>query len=160
MYLTLGQKSKVHFKEAVEMREQGCSTFSADEQGRILDRLAGLEKIITIEVIRQALQSAGRFNQRACKLTYEVMLRLVVAMGLLTHLPIRQVFKHARRFHRGEDTPARSSLCEARQRLGVEPVQNLHALVVRPVATSETPGAFYKGMRWMGIDGTVLDVPE
>ena len=142
------------------MREQGCSTFSADEQGRILDRLAGLEKIITIGLIRQALQSAGRFNQRACKLTYEVTLWVVVAMGLLTHLPIRQVFKHARRFRRGEDTPARFSLCEARQRLGVEPVQNLHALVVRPLATSETPGAFYKGMRWMGIDGTVLDVPE
>src|SRR5271165_326732 len=134
MYLTLGQKSKVHFKEAVEMREQGCSTFSADEQGRILDRLAGLEKIITIDQIRQALQLAGRFNQRACRLTHEVMLWVVLAMGLLTHLPIRQVFKHARRLRKGEDTPARSSLCEARQRLGVEPVKHLHAQTVRPLA--------------------------
>jgi hypothetical protein len=33
------------------MREQGCSTFLADEEGRILDRLAGLEKIITREAI-------------------------------------------------------------------------------------------------------------
>ncbi len=33
-------------------------------------------------------------------------------------------------------------------------------MVVHPLATPETPGAFYKGMRWMGIDGTVLDVPE
>jgi hypothetical protein len=33
-----------------------------------------------------------------------------------------------------------STLCEARQRLGVEPVRNLHALVVRLLATSETPG--------------------
>ena len=142
------------------MREQGSSTLAADEPGRVLDRLAGLQKIITIEMIRQALQSAGRFNQRACKLTHEVMLWVVVAMGLLTHLPIRQVFKHARRFRVGESTPARSSLCEARQRLGVEPVRNLHVMVVRPLATPETPGAFYKRMRWMGIDGTVLDVPE
>jgi hypothetical protein len=142
------------------MREQGCSTLSADEQGRILDRLAGLESIIRPSQIRQALRLAGRVNGRACKLTHEVMLWVVLAMGVLTHLPIRQVFKHARRFHMGEDTPARSSLCEARQRLGVEPVRHLHALVVRPLATPETPGAFYKGFRLMGIDGTILDVPE
>jgi hypothetical protein len=142
------------------MREHGCSTLSADEQGRVLDRLAGLESVITIDLIQQALRLAGRFNQRACKLTHEVTLWVVLAMGLLTHLPIRQVFKHARRLRAGEDTPSRSSLCEARQRLGVEPVQHVHALVVRPLATPQTPGAFYQGFRWMGLDGTVLDVPD
>jgi hypothetical protein len=142
------------------MREHGCSTLSADEQGRVLDRLAGLESVITIDLIQHALRLAGRFNQRACKLTHEVTLWVVLAMGLLTHLPIRQVFKHARRLRAGEDTPSRSSLCEARQRLGVEPVQHVHALVVRPLATPQTPGAFYQGFRWMGLDGTVLDVPD
>ena len=44
------------------MREQGSSTFSTDEQLRVLDRLAGLEKIITNDMIRQALQSAGRVS--------------------------------------------------------------------------------------------------
>ena len=48
------------------------------------------------------------------------MLWVVLAMGVLTHLPIRQVFKHARRMRPGDKTPARSNLCEARQRLGVE----------------------------------------
>jgi hypothetical protein len=142
------------------MREQGCSTLLADEEGRVLDRLAGLEIIITTEKIRQALELAGRLNQRACMLTHEVVLWVVVAMGLFTHLPIRQVFKYARRYRKGEDTPARSSLCEARKRLGVEPIKNLHASVVCPLATSETPGAFYKGLRWMGIDGTVMDAPD
>jgi hypothetical protein len=142
------------------MREQGCSTLSADEHGRILDRLAGLEIVITTEKIRQALHLAGRVNQRACRLTHEVMLWVVVAMGLFTHLPIRQVFKYARRFRKGEDSPARSSLCEARKRLGVEPIKNLHASVVRPLATPETLGAFYQGLRWMGIDGTVMNVPD
>jgi hypothetical protein len=28
------------------------------------------------------------------------------------------------------------------------------------LATPETPGAFYKGLRWMGMDGTVMDVPD
>jgi hypothetical protein len=85
---------------------------------------------------------------------------VVLAMGVLTHLPIRQVFKHARRIRLGETTPKRNSLCDARQRLGVEPVRRVFELVVKPLATPQTPGAFYKGFRLMGIDGTVLDAPD
>jgi hypothetical protein len=81
-------------------------------------------------------------------------------MGLLTHLPIRQVYKHARRMVGGEKTPGRSSLCEARQRLGVEPVRFVFEQVVRPLATPTTPGAFYQGLRLMGLDGTVQDTPD
>ena len=142
------------------MRQQGCCTLPVQESGRILDRLAGLEKIITPEAIRQALSASGCVQRRACKLTHEVMLWVVLAMGLLTHLPIRQVFKHARRMRADEETPGRSTLCEARQRLGVEPIKYLFQHTVRPLATPETPGAFYRGWRLMGIDGTVLDVPD
>ena len=35
-----------------------------------------------------------------------------------------------------------------------------HADLVRPLATVDTLGAFYRGLRWMGMDGTVLDVPD
>jgi len=48
----------------------------------------------------------------------------------------------------------------ARQRLGVAPLRHLFAQVVRPLATPQTPGAFYKGLRTVGIDGTVLDLPD
>ena len=56
--------------------------------------------------------------------------------------------------------PHRSSLCVARQRLGIAPVRHLFEQVVRPLARPETPGAFYRGFRLMGIDGTVFDVPD
>src|SRR5262249_35050827 len=102
----------------------------------------------------------GRVNARACRLTHEVMLGGGLAMGLLTDLPIRHVFKHARRLRAGEKTPGRSSLCEARRRLGGEPVQYLHAETVRPLATPDTLVAFDRGLRWTGLDGTVLDVPD
>jgi hypothetical protein len=89
------------------------------------------------------------------------MLWVVLAMGLLTHLPIRQVYKHARRMREGEEkTPSRSNLCEGRQRLGVEPVRRVFDSVARPLAMPETPGAFYKGLRLVGIDGSVFDVPD
>ena len=83
---------------------QGQCTLPPDEAGRILDRLAGLEQVIPPEAVRQALAATGRANQRRCKLTHEVICWVVLAMGLLTELPIRQVFKHARRLRFGEET--------------------------------------------------------
>lgn len=138
----------------------GCSRLSADDSGRILDRLAGMEKIILPELAAQALANAGKQSRRKCSLTNEVMLWVVLAMGLFTELPIRQVFKVSRRLRKGEEPPARSSLCMARQRLGSQPLAELYRLVVKPMATKETPGAFYRGMRKVAIDGTVLDVPD
>jgi len=142
------------------MEEQGRSTLSAAESGHILDRLAGLEKIVSLERVREVLEACGKVNKSACMLTHEVMLWVVLGMGLLTHLPIRQVFRHSRRLRPDQKTPARSSLCEGRKRLGSEPVKELHDQVVRPLATPEMPGAFYRGMRLMGIDGTIMDVPD
>lgn len=139
---------------------QGSSRLSPDESGRILDRLAGMEKIILPELVMQALATAEKVNTRECDLTHEVMLWVVIAMGLFTDLPIRQVFKASRKLRMGEESPARSSLCMARQRLGSEPLVELHKLVVKPMATAQTPGAFYRGMRKVGIDGTVMDVPD
>ncbi len=138
----------------------GQCTLPPDESGRILDRLAGLEQIIPPEVVRQALQSTGRINPRSCKLTHEVICWVVLAMGILTELPIRQVFKHARRLRVGEETPHRSSLCVARRRLGIAPVRQLFEAIVHPLARPETPGAFYRGFRLVGLDGTVYDVPD
>ena len=142
------------------MFEQGCSRLPVDENGRILDRLAGMEKIILPELVMQALTVTGRRAKHACTLTNEIMIWVVLAMGLFTEMPIRQVFKASRRLRRGEASPARSSLCMARQRLGSEPLVELHRLVVKPLATEQTPGAFYRGMRKVAFDGTVVDVPD
>ena len=148
------------------MRQQGNCLLPTDDSGRILDRLTGLEKVIPPDLIRQALDATGKVNERACTLTHEVMLWVLLAMGLLTNMPIRQVFKHARRMRPGEKSPARSSLCEARKRLGVEPIRTLFDRVVRPLATPatptspETPGAFHRGMRLLAFDGTTLNAPD
>jgi hypothetical protein len=140
--------------------QAGQCTLPPDSTDRILDRLTGLEQIIPPETVRQALAATGRTNQRQCMLTHEVVCWVVLAMGILTDLPIRQVFKHARRLRFGEETPHRSSLCVARQRLGIAPVRHLFEQTVHPLAQPETPGAFYRGFRLMGLDGTVLDVPD
>jgi Insertion element 4 transposase N-terminal/Transposase DDE domain len=146
---------------AVTMTRQGSCWEAVPDDDNILDRLAGLTKVIPQSIMEQALIDSGRDQQRACRLCHRSMLWIVLAMGLLTHLPIRQVYKHARKMREGgEKTPSRSNLCEARQRLGVEPVRRVFDLVARPLATPETPGAFYKGLRLVGIDGSVFDVPD
>ena len=141
------------------MTRQGCCAVPGQD-AHLLDRLEGLSKVIPPELLEQALMETGRDKQRACRLSHRVMLWVTLAMGLLTHLPIRQVFKHARRMRPGEKTPSRSNLCEGRQRLGVEPMRRVFDLVARPLGTPQTPGAFYRGLRPTGIDGTVMDVPD
>src|SRR5262245_56699895 len=99
--------------------------FDVDASGAVLDRLVGLQQFIPPERVRQAARDAGRRNRADCRLTHEVMLWVVLAMGLLTDLPLRQVFKHARRLRTGEPTPPRNTLCKARRRLGVAPLRHL-----------------------------------
>ena len=84
----------------------------AGETGRVLDRLLLLEQVIGREQVRQVLADTGCFDSRRCRLTREVIFWVVLAMGLLTDLPIRQVFKHARRLRKGEPTPPRNTLCK------------------------------------------------
>lgn len=142
------------------MAGQGRSTLALDDEGWVLDRLAGLRRVVSPELVRRVLEESNRVNGRSCVLSHEVMVWIVLGMGLFTHLPIRQVFRYARSLFSGEKCPARSSLCVGRQRLGAEPVRRLHAAVVRPQATLDTPGAFYHQWRLMAMDSTVLDVPD
>jgi len=57
-------------------------------------------------------------------------------------------------------TPTSSSITEARQRVGPGVMTRLFEMVAKPLATIETPGAFLGGLRIMGLDGTVFDVPD
>lgn len=125
-----------------------------------LDRISGLEKVISSEAIMLALSASHKDGGRKCKLPNQVMMWVVLAMGLFTELPIRQVYKACRRIRKGEFLPLRSTLCEARQRLGSQPLVDLHRIVVSPLAKRDTPGAFYRGFRKVAIDGTILDVPD
>lgn len=140
------------------MFEQGSSNCFVSDIN--LDRIAGLEKVISSDVIAEVLDASHKVDSRNCTLTYEVMMWVVLCMGLFTDLPIRQVFKACRRIRKGAKLPARSSLCTARQRLGSQPLVNLHRTVVTLLATQETPGAFYKEFRKVAVDGSIYDVPD
>lgn len=122
-------------------------------------RLAGLKRIIPPRLVQEVLRRTGR-NKRACRRLPSVfMVWFVLAMGLFCRDCYRQVYRWLRRWRRG-DVPGRSTLCEARKRVGVAPLVELGRRVVRPLANPATPGAFYGGMRIMALDGFVAELPD
>lgn len=147
-------------KKREPKREVKQSTLPPGAAKRILDKIAILDMVIPPGEIRQVLQDTGCLDSKRCPLTREVIFWLVLAAGLFPELCIRQVFKHARRLNSDEWDPDRSTLCKARQRLGIAPLRLLFERVVHLLATADTPGAFYRGLRLMAIDGSVFDVPD
>ena len=96
------------------MTRQGLCLDATQAPVNILDRLEGLSKVVPPEVMEQALSETGMSGQRSCKLSHRVMLWIVLAMGLLTHLPIRQVFKHTLPNAAHRKDAFCENLCEAR----------------------------------------------
>lgn len=141
-------------------RRRIVSALALDGEGRVLDRLVGLEEVISGEQIQQALQQAGLVQQQRCRLTYDVLLWLVLAMGIFTDSPVRQVFRECRRFHGQTETPTRSALCRGRRRLGAKALRRLFELVVKPQVDPALRSGFYRGYRLMGIDGSVFTTPD
>lgn len=75
------------------IRRQDEPASPVAEQQRVLDRLAGLEAVVSMESIQRVLALTGRAGQRDCLLTHEVTLWITRAMGLFTERPICEV-KH------------------------------------------------------------------
>lgn len=118
------------------------------------------------EHIVAALTTAHQRQQRVRKLSHVVVVWLVIAMSIWTHLSIEHAFqKLARglRFIWPEALPVwptRSAVCQRRYQLGVQPFAALFQQRCIPCATPATPGAFAFGYRLMAIDGTVEPVPD
>lgn len=123
------------------------------------ERLDGLKRIIPKARVQDILRQTGHARRHYRRLPAWFMVWFVVAMGLFCRDSHRQVFKWLQPYRRKE-TPGRSTLCEARQRLGVAPLRRLAEQVVQLQATPDTPGAFYHGLRLMALDGFVLDVAD
>lgn len=126
------------------MNEQGRLDRYRESDEQIPDIITRFEKIITPELVELALLNPDKQVKRDCLINDRVLLWIVLAMGLFIDLPILHVFKACRRLSYGEDTPASSSLCMSRQRLGSEPVLALFELVIRPLANPYPKGNVIK----------------
>jgi hypothetical protein len=123
------------------------------------ERVKALKRIIPCSTIKSILKQTGQ--ERYCpRLPKWFMVWFVIGLGLFCTDCYRQVFRWLNRF-RKKSIPERTTLCEARRRLGVAPLRWLMDKVVTLLAVlAKTPGAFYRGMRLMALDGFVVDLAD
>jgi hypothetical protein len=123
------------------------------------ERLRARKRILPRATVNAILRRTGHAQRRYLRLPAWFMVWFVIALGLFCRDSYRQVFKWLQPFRR-QGTPGRSTLCEARQRLGVAPLLQLAQQAIALQATPDTPEAFYAGLRLMALDSFVLDVPD
>jgi Insertion element 4 transposase N-terminal/Transposase DDE domain len=121
--------------------------------------LRGLTQLIDEQRLDFILSRTSRRQRRKRRLLASSVVWLVICMSLFATLSIPKVWRH---LHPFSDTPEpdESAFTKARQRLGVAAMRELFREVAGPMATPGTPGAFYRGWRLMGIDGTTFDMPD
>jgi hypothetical protein len=124
-----------------------------------LPYVRGLFRLIPESRLAAILSRTGRSSERRRCLPADSVIWLVIAMALYAADSIPKVW---RRLHptRDRPEPTDSAFAQARRRLGVAPLRHLFHQTARPMATHQTVGAFYRGWRLMGIDGTTLDLPD
>src|SRR5438105_8520916 len=122
------------------------------------ERIGGLKRIIPCATVKATVKKCRRTH--SCpRVPYWFVVWFVIGIGLYHGDCYRQICRWLQR--RNWRVPGRSTLCQARQRLGVAPMRALYLLTVCLLATKETcPAGFSKGMCLMGIDGFVLDLPD
>jgi Insertion element 4 transposase N-terminal len=134
---------------------QGCAPISQDP----LLFVRGLFQLIPEQRLAAILTRTAKSSERRRRLPADSVIWLVIAMALFAADSIPKVW---RRLHptRDEPEPTDSAFAQARQRLGVAPLRQLFLETARPMATHQTVGAFYRGWRLMGLDGSTLDLPD
>jgi hypothetical protein len=136
---------------------------------RLSDRIAigVLTSTFPPELVDRVVAEAGRTQQRERLLPARVVVWLVLAMALFSGQAYEEVARllagglgWARRWQQWFRVPSTPAIAKARARLGAEPLRRLFAEVVRPLATPDTKGAWYRGWRVLAVDGTTLDVAD
>jgi hypothetical protein len=91
---------------------------------------------------------------------------VVLGLALFSPAPYLEVLRHLVEGLRSAGLwgdwriPAKSSLFRALERLGCEPLRVLFAATAGPLAMVQTPGAFWRGLRLVAVDGTRWDVAD
>lgn len=136
---------------------------------RLTDRisLGVLAEVFPRDVIEDVLTETGRHEQRTRSLPAHVMMRFCLAMCLFADDDYEEVMRKLTGSLRSWGSwrgdwrvPTTSALTQARQRLGVDPLQVLFERTAVPVASRGTKGAWLGSRRLMAIDGFLLDLPD
>lgn len=139
------------------------------EGTRITDfiSLGVVAKTFPMSTVREILSTTGKASLRERDLPAHVVMYYVIALGLYMQCSYREVLRCLLEGLQwltdplaGLKVAGKSGISQARTRLGVEPVRQLHDAVVAPIAVPTTRGAWYREWRLVSLDGSTLDVAD
>jgi Insertion element 4 transposase N-terminal len=127
-----------------------------------------IEVAIPSTEIEAAILKAKAKEKRHRGLPSQLVVCLIIAMSLWSKDSMRDVLKNLidglkevwLKTGKYWKTPCKAAITKARKRLGPAVMSQLFHQLVRPMATTETVGAFLNGLRVVAIDGTCLDIPD
>ncbi|MGW1365281.1 IS4 family transposase [Streptomyces chartreusis] len=127
--------------------------------------LGDLTEVFPAGLVDMVIGKAGVQERRRRLLPARLMVYFMLGRALFCPDPYREVLRklaHPLRSVAGWDgwrVPDKAAVFRARLRLGEEPLKELLAQV-GPVADEATPGSFWRGLRLMVVDGTVLETAD
>lgn len=129
--------------------------------------LGVVAKTFPVATVKSVLAATGRGSIRQRDLPAHVVVYYVIALALYMQSSYREVLRCLLEGVQWLLNPAvrikvtgKSGISQARSRLGVEPVRQLHDEVVKPIAVKETKGAWYRSWRLVSLDGSTMDVAD
>jgi hypothetical protein len=136
---------------------------------RLPDRISVgvLARTFPMQVLDEVVEAAGVREVRYRRLPARLMMVFTLACWLFMRSGYGLVLSKLADAHAldGEgwgdwQAPSTGSITKAKARLGAAPFKLLFTRTTGPVATADTPGAFYAGLRVATVDGFTLDVPD
>jgi hypothetical protein len=125
-----------------------------------------LQEVIPFSQIEELLETYQMWEERERKTNMVSIVYWLMALHVYPSLSQRRVYGklvsglRTIRDDVAEQIPVRSALSYRRTQLGSEILEELFVQCAGPKATAETPGAFWKGMRLLALDGTVESVAD
>ncbi len=118
-------------------------------------------------LIEEVLADTGKASQRERLLPAPAVVYYVMAMALWREAPLEEVLRvvcEGLQWLGGGEAGAvqasKSAISQARTRLGAQVMRELAERVLRPLADSGAPGAWYRDLRIMALDGSCMDVAD
>ena len=147
-------------------REQGSRRGEAD--GGLEDRISVgvLARAFPRELVDEVIDAAGARERRRRVLPAWLTLYFTLALALFMDRGAARVMRKLAGVvawaERGVTVtvPSEEALSNARARLGAEPLRLLFEKVAGFVAPAGAPGAWWRGLRLVSLDGTTLDAQD
>lgn len=118
-------------------------------------------------LIEEVLADTGKASRRERLLPAPAIVYYVMALALWREAPLEEVLRvvcEGLQWLGGDQAGAvqasKSAISQARTRLGSQAMRKLAERVLRPLAAPGAPGAWYRELRVMALDGSCMDVAD